>query len=238
MRSSSSNSRRQFLLSATAAIAGRSLSALATTFADTPTPAGLPANRVLDILVEGNKRFAEGKITHPRRAPADFKPLATGQNPIAAILSCSDSRVSPEILFDVGIGDIFAIRVAGNYVDGAGSAVKGSVEYAIAELGVNLIMVLGHSQCGAVKAAIKHIHDNDALPGAINDLVNNIKPAVLESEHQSGNPLENAIRANVRRGVARLANLEPIIAPRVKAGQLKVVGSTYDLANGKVEILT
>ncbi|HEY6412263.1 MAG TPA: carbonic anhydrase [Edaphobacter sp.] len=227
------SSRRHFLLTASAAIAGISLPAFAS---DHPAPVGPPADHVLKLLLEGNKRFAAGAITHPRRAPADFKPLATGQNPIAAIVSCSDSRVSPEILFDVGIGDIFAIRIAGNYINGAGAAVKGSVEYAVAELGVNLIMVLGHSQCGAVKAAIQHIHDNDALPGAINDLVNAIKPAVLESENLPGNKLENAIRANVRRGVETLSQLEPIIAPRVKSGQLKVVGATYSLATGKVEI--
>lgn len=225
------SSRRHFLLSASAAIVGASLPVFA---ADHPVPVGPPAGHVLNLLLEGNKRFTAGAITHPRRSPADFKPLATGQNPIAAIVSCSDSRVSPEILFDVGIGDIFAIRIAGNYVSGAGAAVKGSVEYAVAELGVNLIMVLGHSQCGAVKAAIKHILDKDALPGAINDLVSSIKPAVLESENLPGDKLENAIRANVRRGVESLSQLEPIIAPRVKTGQLKVVGATYDLATGKV----
>ena len=231
MRNSSHLSRRQFILTASVAIAGSSLPSFAD---DHPTPTGPPADRVLKILLEGNKRFAAGAITHPRRSPADFKPLATGQNPIAAIVSCSDSRVSPEILFDVGIGDIFAIRIAGNYINGAGASVKGSVEYAVAELGVNLIMVLGHSQCGAIKAAIKHIHDNDALPGAINDLVNSIKPAVLVAQHQPGDLLENSIRANVRRGVDLLDGFEPIIAPRVRSGQLKVVGATYDLATGKV----
>jgi carbonic anhydrase len=227
-------SRRQFVLTASAALAGASLPTFAS---DHPAPVGPPADQVLNLLMAGNKRFAAGAITHPRRSPADFKPLAAGQNPIVAIVSCSDSRVSPEILFDVGIGDIFAIRIAGNYVNGAGVSVKGSVEYAVAELGVNLIMILGHSQCGAVKAAIEHIHDNDALPGAINDLVNAIKPAVLESESLPGNKLENAIKANVRRGVESLRQLDPIIAPRVKAGQLKVVGATYDLATGKVELI-
>jgi carbonic anhydrase len=227
-------SRRHFLLIASAAIAEVSLPAFA---ADHPAPVGPPADHVLNLLLEGNKRFAAGVITHPRRAPADFKPLATGQYPIAAIVTCSDSRVSPEILFDVGIGDIFAIRIAGNYINGAGASVKGSVEYAVAELGVNLIMILGHSQCGAVKAAIQHLHDKDALPGAINDLVNSIKPAVIAAQHQSGNLLENSIRANVRRGVDLLDDFEPIIAPRVRAGKLKVVGATYDLATGKVEML-
>jgi carbonic anhydrase len=88
------------------------------------------------------------------------------------------------------------------------------------------------------QAAIKHIHDKDALPGAINDLVNSIKPAVLESEHLPGDPLENAIRINVKRGVERLSTLDPIIAPRVKTGKVKVVGATYDLASGRVEMVS
>ncbi len=185
----------------------------------------------------GNQRFASGASTHPRRTPADFKPLAAGQSPIACVVACADSRVTPEILFDLGIGELFVVRVAGNYVDGAGPTVKGSIEYAVAELGVSLVMVLGHSQCGAIKAAIQHIHDNDALPGAINDLVNAIKPAVTASEHQPGDKLENAIRANVRRGVERLNTLGPIVAPAVASGKIKVVGGVYDLATGKVTLV-
>ena len=157
---------------------------------------------------------------------------------MAAILGCADSRVPPEILFDQGVGDLFVIRVAGNYVNGAGASVKGSLEYAVAELGVTLLMVLGHSQCGAVKAAIQHLNDKDALPGAINDLVNTIKPAVLESKDKPGDALENAIRANVKRSVERLQTLEPVVAPAVHAGKVKVVGGVYDLASGKVQLLS
>ena len=188
-------------------------------------------------MTAGNQRFASGASTHPRRTPADFKPLAAGQSPLACIVACADSRVTPEILFDLGIGELFVVRVAGNYVDGAGPSVKGSVEYAVAELGVSLIMILGHSQCGAVKAAIQHLHDKDALPGAINDLVAAIKPAVTESEHLPGDPLENAIRANVRRGVDRLKGLGPIVAPAVTSKKINVVGGVYDLATGKVAMV-
>jgi carbonic anhydrase len=145
--------------------------------------------------------------------------------------------VAPEVLFDKGIGDLFVVRVAGNYFSGAGASVKGSVEYAVAELNVPLVMILGHSQCGAVKAAIKHIHDHDALPGAINDLVNTIKPAVLAAQGQPGDLLENAIRANVQRGVAKVKSLQPILAPAVSEGRLKVVGATYDLQTGKVTLV-
>jgi carbonic anhydrase len=233
------SSRRRFLLTTGAAVAGSALPAAFASVAATPqtAPATNP-DQILATLIEGNQHFVAGQITHPRRSPADFKPLSTAQYPVAAVITCSDSRVTPEILFDVGIGDLFVIRIAGNYISGAGASVKGSVEYAVAELGVGLLMVLGHSQCGAVKAAIKHIHDKDALPGAINDLVNSIKPAVLESEHLPGDPLENAIRINVKRGVERLSTLDPIIAPRVKTGKVKVVGATYDLASGRVEMVS
>jgi carbonic anhydrase len=226
-------SRRQFLLTASAALATPAWN----TFAAPAPRTAPPADQVLKLMLAGNQRFASGASTHPRRTPADFKPLAAGQSPIACVVACSDSRVTPEILFDLGIGELFVVRVAGNYVDGAGPSVKGSVEYSVAELGVSLIMILGHSQCGAIKAAIQHLHDNDALPGAINDLVTAIKPAVTASEHLPGDALENAIRANVRRGVDRLNGLGPIVAPAVTSNKIKVVGGVYDLASGKVTIV-
>jgi carbonic anhydrase len=230
----STSTRRQFIATG-AALAVPALTRLSA-FAAPSKPAP-PADQVLKMMVQGNQRFASGKSTHPRRTPADFKPLAAGQSPIACVVTCADSRVSPEILFDLGIGELFVVRVAGNYVDGAGPAVKGTVEYAVAELGVSLIMILGHSQCGAVKAAIQHINDKDALPGAINDLVNSIKPAVIDSQKMPGDLLENAIRANVLRGVDRLDDLQPIIAPAVTANKIKIVGGVYDLASGKVQLL-
>ena len=230
-----STDRRKFLVSTAALLAATKLQPKMFA-APRPKPAPAP-DEVLRQMLDGNKRFATGASTHPRRTPADFRPLAAGQSPIACIITCSDSRVTPEILFDLGIGELFVVRVAGNYVNGAGTSVKGSVEYAVAELGVSLIMILGHSQCGAVKAAIQHIHDKDALPGAINDLVNAIKPAVLASEHMPGDPLENAIRANVQRGVDRLDDLQPIILPAVKGGKVKIVGGVYDLATGKVQMV-
>jgi carbonic anhydrase len=156
---------------------------------------------------------------------------------VAVIVGCSDSRVPPELLFDQGIGDLFVVRVAGNVVNGAGPIVKGTIEYAVAELGVSLIMVLGHANCGAVKSALKHIDANDPLPGAINELVLSIKPAVAATEGHAGDSLENAIRANVRLGVARLKGLEPILAGPVKQGTVKVVGAVYDLRTGAVTVI-
>src|SRR5437660_493875 len=153
-----------------------------------PGKSGSPINpeQALRELLSGNERFVKGQPASPRRAPEDFRELAAAQYPEAVIVSCADSRVAPEILFDVGVGDVFVVRVAGNVVEGAGATVKGSIEYAIAELNVPLIMVLGHSGCGAVKAAIKHIDAKDSLPGAINGLVELIKPAVAQSQGVPG----------------------------------------------------
>lgn len=195
------------------------------------------ADEALHDLLAGNERFVKGQTLNPRRSPADFSRLAKAQYPEAVVITCADSRVSPEILFDVGVGDIFVVRVAGNVVDGAGVTVKGSVEYAVAELNAPLVIVLGHSNCGAVKAAMQHIDAKDSLPGAINGLVELIKPAVTKSRGMSGDPLENAIAMNVEVGVERLQGLEPILAPKIKEGKLKVVGGVYELKTGEVKLL-
>ncbi len=195
------------------------------------------ADEPLDKPLEGNRRFVKGQPASPRRSPADFRGLAEAQYPKAVIVSCADSRVAPEILFDVGVGDIFVVRMAGNVVSGAGVTVKGSIEYAVAELNVPLIVILGHSGCGAVRAAINHIEAKDSLPGAINGLAELIKPAVAESKGAPDDPLENAIRKNVAIGIERLRDLQPILAPRVKDGKVKVVGALYDLRAGVVTML-
>src|SRR5580765_2877051 len=135
------------------------------------------ADQVMKDLLEGNARFVAGQTLNPRQRPADYSKLVAGQAPDAVIIGCADSRVPPEVLFDQGVGDLFVVRVAGNVVSGTGAVIKGSIEFAIAELNVPLIMVLGHSNCGAVKAAVQHLEAKDDLPGAINDLVTLIKPA-------------------------------------------------------------
>ncbi len=189
---------------------------------------------MLRDLLEGNKRFTSGQAAAPRRQPADFAAVAAGQSPEAIIVGCADSRVPPELVFDQGVGDLFVIRVAGNIVSGAGAIVKGSIEYGVAELGAPLIMVLGHSDCGAVKAALKHIAASDKLPGAIRELVDVLRPVVARVKGQPGDALDNAIRANVVAGVERLKTLQPILAPAVKQNKLKVVGGVYDLRTGTV----
>jgi carbonic anhydrase len=198
-----------------------------------PGPTRKP-EEVLRDLLEGNKRFKSGQTTAPRRQPADFAAVSASQRPDVLIVGCADSRVPPEIVFDEGVGDLFVVRVAGNVVGGAGVVVKGSIEYAVAELGVPLIMVLGHSGCGAVKAALEHIDKSDQLPGAIRGLVDVLRPVVARVQGQPGDRLENAIRANVVANVERLKELEPILAPAVKKGTLRVVGGVYDLQSGSV----
>src|SRR5215467_1581020 len=182
-------SRRQWL-SAAALTSGLILARGSAATAASPAPSGPAADDVLQQLLKGNQRFVSGATKNPRRAPADFRPLAEGQRPVVIIVGCSDSRVPPELVFDQGVGDLFVVRVAGNVVSGAGPIVKGSLEFAVAELGVRLIMVIGHSQCGAVKAAIAHIDASDSLPGSIGGLVDVIKPAVTAAVDQPGDKLD------------------------------------------------
>ncbi len=233
--------RRQLVVLAAVTAAAPGLLGAAAARADAPKSGSAlgiaDADGALAELMAGNGRFVKGKPVNPRRTPADFRGVAAAQHPIAVIVSCADSRVPPELIFDVGVGDVFIVRVAGNVIQGAGAAVKGSIEYAIAELSVPLVMVLGHTSCGAVKAALQHIDAKDSLPGAINDLVELVKPAVTKSRGEPGDPLENAIRENVILGVQRLQALEPILAPRVADGRVKLVGGVYDLKTGRVTLV-
>lgn len=203
---------------------------------ETSATRNLQPDKALRQLMAGNARFVGGKAEGAKRSPKDFSALAKGQNPSAIVIACADSRVSPELLFDAGIGDLFVIRLAGNVVDGAGVAMKGSVEYAVAELDVPLIIVLGHSNCGAVNAAVKHIDQSDSLPGAINGLVELIKPAAAKAKEQPGDVYFNTTTVNVELGVEKLKASDPIIAPRVKDGRVNVIGAIYDLKTGKVAL--
>ena len=189
---------------------------------------GRSADEVLKDLQAGNQRFVAGRTLNPRQSPADFSKLAAGQAPEAVIIGCADSRVPPEILFDQGVGDLFVIRVAGNIVNGAGPIIKGSIAYAVVVLGASLVMVLGHSECGAVKAALET--KEQGLPNSIRDLVGLVDTG-KERE------LDRAIAANVRSGVTKLNTLEPTIKSYVEKKRVKVVGAVYDLASGKVNVV-
>nr|WP_321353380.1 carbonic anhydrase [uncultured Methanoregula sp.] len=203
--------------------------------ADTP----LPDNRIgpaaaLDRLVQGNARYVAGRSTQ-RDFSVGRVARTTGQRPFAAILSCADSRIAPELAFDQGPGDLFVVRLAGNFVNDDALA---SMEYAIQFLEVPLILVLGHSNCGAVSAAIKVVQEGTPLPGHLPGLVNAIRPAVeAASRRQPPNLLVAATEQNVLLNVARLSTAEPILAGRTASGAVRAVGGVYDLASGKVSLV-
>ena len=194
--------------------------------------AGIGADEALSRLLNGDKRFVAGKSEEPTGAALVERrhALAKDQKPFAVILGCSDSRVPPELIFDVTLGDIFVVRTAGEGVD---AIVLGSLEYAIEHLGTKLIVVLGHERCGAVTAAVSGATDTGDIP----DVLKAISPAVEETKGQSGDAIENAVRANARDIARRLKSSGPIIAPRVQSGEVKIVAAYYSLDTGQVELL-
>ena len=190
----------------------------------------LNADQALMRLKEGNRRFFTGNMINPRKDREHRVKLVEGQEPFAIILGCSDSRIPPELIFDQGLGDIFIIRVAGNIID---DVVLGSIEYAAAHLAVPLIMVLGHSGCGAVTATV----EGGEVPGHLVSLVEALNPAVEEARGKEGDLVVNAIRANVELMVDGLKNSEPILEKLVGEGKMEVVGAVYDQESGMVDVV-
>ncbi len=188
----------------------------------------------LERLLRGNRRYVEG-VSRRHDFKHEREALVTGQNPYAGILSCADSRIAPEYAFDSGRGDLFVCRVAGNFASDESIA---SMEYAVAILGLPLILVLGHDSCGAVDATIKSLKDNTTLPGHMPSLVSAIAPAVRAVSQQGGDVLGKAIRQNVLDNVAKLSSATPILSAAVEQKKLKVVGGIYRLENGKVEMVS
>ena len=227
-------SRRGLLVAGAAvtALGGMMASPVAAQQAAPATPPNaISPDAALQRLMEGNARYVENAPSN-KDFSAGRAARATAQYPFAAILSCADSRVAPELAFDQGPGELFVVRVAGNFVHDDGLA---SLEYGALVLGIPLIMVLGHSNCGAVDAAIKVMTDNAQLPGHLPELVNSIKPAVeIAKKAKPANLLDASIAENVRYNVTRLIEAKPIVAEAVAAGKVKVVGAVYDLATGKV----
>lgn len=177
-----------------------------------------------EALLAGNERFADAVPggTMERHAPS------------AAILACSDARVAPELVFDQGVGELFSVRVAGNV---AARAAIASLEYAVEQLGVELVVVLGHEHCGAVTAAVEHAHDDEPLPGELAAVVDRIIPSVHATEDLPGDPVHNAVAANVVATVAHLRSLRGPLGARVRRGDVEVVGGVYDLETGRVRFL-
>lgn len=215
---------------------GATLASVATVAGAAPSPAsaaGRPTpDAALALLKKGNADFLAG-----RPVPVDTNgkrrlEIAKGQQPFAVLVSCSDSRVPPEVLFGRGLGELFIVRNAGNTVD---TAAMGSIEYAVAELKVPLVVVMGHERCGAVAAALSVVEKNTQFPGSIGRMVEPIVPAVLTARGAGGDWLDNSVRANVLRTVTRLRTAsEPLLLNPIEAGTVKIVGAYYDLDDGRV----
>jgi carbonic anhydrase len=190
----------------------------------------MPANQALKLLLEGNQRFVAGKLEHPNQTPDRRAEVAKGQHPFAAVLACSDSRTPPEIIFDRGLGDLFTVRVAGNVAD---KVVIESLDYSVKNLGVRVVMVLGHKRCGAVIAAVEG-HSEEGKD--VGPMLKELDPAVHATHDMPGDPVENAVRANVRLVMLNLAT-SPELRAMVISGELKIIGGIYDLDTGTIEML-
>jgi carbonic anhydrase len=194
----------------------------------------MTADEALTSLKSGNARY----VASPELCTADLQArrtkLAESQAPWATIVSCSDSRVPPELLFGgLGLGELFVARNAGNMVD---TATMGTIEYGAAVLGAPLILVLGHERCGAVVAACDVVAKKATFPGSIGPMVKAIVPAALAVRNQPGDFVDNTVRESAKRTALQIATKSPIIAPLVKKGSVKVVAGRYDLDDGKVEV--
>ncbi|OBK47186.1 carbonic anhydrase [Mycobacterium sp. 1081908.1] len=185
-------------------------------------------------LKEGNERFVAGQPQHPSQSVDHRASLAAGQNPTAIIFGCADSRVAAELIFDQGLGDVFVVRTAGQAID---SAVLGSIEYGVTALNVPLIVVLGHSSCGAVKATISAI-DEGAIPGGfVRDVVERVTPSILAGRREGLTRVDEFEARHVSETLRQLVSRSSAIADRVEAGTLALAGVTYKLAEGKAELV-
>ncbi|WP_250009842.1 carbonic anhydrase [Actinoplanes sp. M2I2] len=185
-------------------------------------------------LLRGNRRFVTGHTLHPHQNVAAIHRLAAAQDPFAVVLGCADSRVTSEILFDQGLGDIFDNRVAGNIAD---DLLLGSIEYAVEHFEPPLLLVLGHERCGAISATVDLIRSGGEAPGHIAAIVEALRPIVEPVLSQPGDAVENGVRANVVAQVAALTEASPILRDKVESGKLGVAGARYDLDTGKVTLL-
>jgi len=226
---------RRALLAGGAATLGAGLlgAAAAPALAGPAEPAATPA-AALARLLAGNRRFLAGRARHPHQSLKDLHELAAGQHPFAVTVGCADSRVSPEVLFDQGLGDIFDNRVAGNIVD---DLLLGSIEFAVEEFGSALIVILGHERCGAISATVDAIETGGTAPGHIGVIVEALKPIVAPVLSRPGDRVENAVRANIHAQAAQLVNRSELIAGHVAAGELRIVGARYDLDDGRVTLV-
>lgn len=186
----------------------------------------ISSKEALEKLIEGNERFASGNFENPNRCNIRRGELLEGQTPFAVILSCSDSRTPGEIVFDQGLGDLFVVRVAGNIL---AEEVIGSIAYAVNDLDVNLVVVMGHDHCGAVTSALKD--DNKCI--YVKSLIDKIKPLI--ASHNTIDDLEKITRRNVKNVVSQLKNLNIVFNNKISGEKLQIIGAYYDLETGKVD---
>ena len=196
--------------------------------ADHAKTSGGSPDQLWQELVDGNKRFATDKSTHPNQDAKLRASLSNGQHPGVVILSCADSRVPPEVIFDRGLGDLFVVRVAGNIPD---DNILGSIEYAVEHLGSKLIVVLGHQRCGAVGAAVK----GPEAEGHVASILKYLQAAVEDVKGVPGDLVDNVVRRNVYRVVGQVQTAPPILSKMIEEGRIKVIGARYDLDTGLVE---
>ena len=197
-------------------------------------PNNIPPSAALQRLIDGNARYVQNKIDL-KDFTAGRAARAAAQYPVAAILGCADSRVAPEFIFDQDPGELFVCRVAGNYMN---VDILASLEYGVEVLGAPLVMVLGHTNCGAVKAVLQYEKDRKALPGHLQMLLDAVSPGVVEAMRQGPtDELNHAIEANVRHNAQRLRQANPVIAKAFEEKKVDVVSAVYELATGQVRLL-
>lgn len=183
-------------------------------------------------MLDGNHRFVSGELAHPRQDIDRREALAEKQTPFAALFGCADSRLSAEIIFDVGLGDFFVVRNAGQVI---GETILGSLEYAVEVLGVPIILVLGHDECGAIRATINDVEGNMNASGEyIHKLVAQIRPTVLAANAQGKHEIDDVTELHVQDTINEMLTNSSLIAEAVKSGKLAVVGANYKLTLGEI----
>jgi carbonic anhydrase len=238
------STRRSFLKVSGGSLLGAGLASLPYLGADIASGATLTATELersfitsseaLKKLRQGNLRYQKGKAIRPNQTSSRRKAIAQKQNPFATIFSCVDSRVPPEVVFDQGLGDLFVIRTAAHVID---KAALGSLEFAVAELHIPLLMVLGHERCGAVGATINAVDSHENAPGSIQTLVDYIRPSVLTAHGTGAARFDEAVRINSRRTVQILLRESTILTDAVTSHKLEIVAARYDLDTGNVSML-
>ncbi len=189
---------------------------------------GIGADEALTILLNGNKRFSSGNAQHPHQSPDWREKIQAGQSPIAVVVSCADSRVPPEIIFDQGLGDLYVIRTSGHVID---QFLVGNIEYAVTTFGIPLILVLGHQKCNEIISAIY-----DEKPSEnVKQIVEHLKLAYQDVKDQDGDEVYNTVLSNIRLMVEKIKTWDPVLSKLVVQGNLKNVGCVYSVKTGQVE---